>query len=84
MSRHKHYYENDEDLKNAYNDAVNSGGYKQKWDEDGTLIHGSLEDFKYETGRYSRNDLDWSGSHEDMYEKGKDDNDVYDDEHDVD
>ena len=72
MSSHKHYYENNAELEAAYENGVKSGSVKE-----------SFEDWKFDTNRHSKDDYDWPNAHEDMYENGEDDNDVWDEEFDV-
>jgi len=57
---HKHYYDSDDDLRDAFDNAVKSGNLKTSLEED--EIH-SIDDvfdaWKYDTFRSSHNDYDW-------------------------
>lgn len=75
---HKHYYDDDEECRDRFNDAVKSGGYPYiNVDEDGNLLSDPYEDWKYETNRSSRGDY----YHEDddqKYDEGESDDDFKD------
>ena len=63
MGKHQHYYESDQELRSAFEKSIDSGNLSTKFDEDSMHSVDDLYDaWKFDTFRYSKDDLEWSDS----------------------
>lgn len=65
-TKHQHYYESETDLRESFENGLNSGTLSTKFDEDCMTSKEDLyEEWKHETLRYSSEDLDWKDDYHD-------------------
>ena len=65
-SKHQHYYETEEDLRDAFQKGIDSGNLSTRFDEDWMTSEDDLyEEWKHETLRYSKDDLAWDSDYHD-------------------